>query len=837
MPSKNLLSKYNKKRDFKKTAEPAGKLKKGKGFGYLIQKHDATRLHYDFRLELDGVLKSWAVTKGPSLDPADKRLAVEVEDHPVSYGTFEGTIPEGQYGGGTVMLWDNGTWEPLDDPHKGLKKGHLHFKLYGGRLKGEWALVRMNPRPQDKGRSNWLLLKKSDQYAKPGDKDKFLLKENTSITTKRSMEEIAESKKSKVWQSNREEKKEKVKPIIKTKLPAFIPPQLATLVDKMPEGKNWVHEIKFDGYRTLARIDDSVRMQTRTGLDWTHKFKAIARELKKLNKTAILDGEIVALNKGGQSSFMELQKALTDKKTDELQYYVFDLLYLDGKDLRDLSLTDRKEKLKALLENKKLHNIFYSDHFTKAEGFYDKACKLGLEGVISKKADEKYHSGRGKYWLKSKCHKRQEFVIGGFTMPSTGANGVGALLLGYYKNGKLTYSSKCGTGFDNEMSSILRKKLEALKTKENPFEKVTAIGRRGAIWVKPKLVCEIEFTEWTTDGALRHPSFQGLREDKPATHVGRDKEKKIKTVKTNIVKPKTTKAVVAGINISHPDRILYPNENITKLEVAEYYEAISNYILPYIKDRPISTIRCQDDITKECFFQRHAGTSNNKYLHEVRVNNHGGGLPYMAVNSREGLISLIQNGIVEIHPWGATSKDITKPDRIIFDFDPDVELDWKLVVEAAFTMKKKLEKLGLKSFLKTTGGKGLHVTVPIKPKYGWHIIKPFAKALAESMVKDEPKKYTANMSKASRKGKIFIDYLRNGETATAISAYALRARAGATVAMPMDWKEITPKLDPKKFNLRTVPAILKKRSDPWKDFYKTNQQITAVMLKTFKIKT
>ncbi len=857
MPKKALLAKYNAKRDFKKTAEPSGKLKRSKaGNSYLIQKHAATRLHYDFRLELDDVLKSWAVTRGPSLDPHDRRLAVEVEDHPVAYGTFEGIIPKGQYGGGTVMMWDTGTWEPIGDPHKMLAKGHLSFKLQGKRLKGEWALIRMKPRPQDKGRNNWLLIKKEDEYSKFGDNDKLLAKENFSIVSKRSMEKIA-AQKTKTWQSNRaedtsaEEPKKLKKKALKApslklkgkKLPDFVPPQLATLSDSMPQGDKWVHEVKFDGYRTQARIEvGKVKMLTRTGLNWTSKFSALAKELKKLNvQTALLDGEIVAIGETGNSSFMELQKALKDEKDEELQYYVFDILHLNGEDLMPLPLLERKERLKELLAQKKLHNIFYSEHFASdGQNFYQQACKLHLEGVISKRVDEPYRKGRGREWLKSKCHQRQEFVIGGYTLPSNGMAGIGALLLGYYEDGKLIYASKCGTGYDSETSRLLRKKLEKLEQKQCSFERVTPIGRRGARWVKPILVCEIEFTEWTDEGSLRHPSFQGLREDKPAKSVKRDHAIDPKGVKVrppvhaSRIKSENKILEIAGIKISHPERVVFPKPGYTKGDLAEYYAKVADYILPYIENRLLSGIRCQDNVNGACFFQRHAGTHNSPHFQGLKVKGHGDNEPYMAIKDIKGLISLAQIGVVEIHPWGSTVKDVYKPDRIIFDFDPDSGLDWKHVVAAAAELRERMTELGFESFLKTTGGKGLHVTVPFKPKYEWDVMKPWAKAVAESMVKDSPSKYTANMSKAGRKGKIFIDYLRNGLTATAVAAYSARARELATVAMPIAWKDLNIKLDPKKYDIKTVPEILaRQKSDPWKNFYTSKQVMTASILKTF----
>lgn len=846
--AKQLLAKYNAKRDFKKTAEPAGKLAKKAGHSYLIQKHAALRLHYDFRLELDGVLKSWAVTKGPSLDPEVRRLAVEVEDHPVSYGTFEGIIPKGQYGGGTVMLWDQGSWEPIGDPHKSLKKGHLSFKLHGKRLHGEWALVRMHRR-EGESRNNWLLIKKGDDYSKPGDQDKFLAKENTSIISKRSMEEIAKQK-TKTWQSNRAEKPEteeknkaEVK-IGKDKFPGFIKPQLATLADEMPKGDAWVHEVKFDGYRMQAHIDNGkVKLFTRKGLDWTAKFGSIAKDLKKLNiKSAVLDGEIVALNPEGVSSFIELQKKLKTGDDSGFQYYAFDLLHLNGQNLMKLPLLERKGKLEEILSNKKLTQTFYSEHFTKAGNFYEQACKMHLEGVISKLAKESYRTGRGRDWLKSKCHMRQEFAIGGYTKSTTGASVIGSLLLGYYKGKDFVYAGRVGTGFSHDLAKDIFKKLQKIKLDSMPYTKYSDNGRRGAgwkrgvVWVKPEYVCEVEFTEWTAEGSLRHPSFQGLREDKPAKEIKRDIP--IKANKVEKLKSKDqTNVTVAGIKISNPQREVYPGTGFTKQMIAEYYESVSDYILPYIENRLLSAIRCTDGINGQCFFQRHAGTNATKDIHALKVKGHGEGKPYMYIKDKRGLVSLAQMGVIEIHPWGSNIKDVDKPDRIIFDLDPDPSVSWQKVMEGAAEIKLRLDDLGLESYLKTTGGKGLHVMIPIKPKYNWDVMKPWAKAFAESLVKDSPQKYIANMSKDKRKGKIFIDYLRNGLTSTAIAAYSLRSREGATVAMPLDWRQLNDKLDPKEYTIETVPGIIGRRKyDPWAEFYKNKQSISASNLKQFKIK-
>ncbi|MBM3617536.1 MAG: ATP-dependent DNA ligase, partial [Alphaproteobacteria bacterium] len=579
---KNLLDKYNAKRDFTKTAEPTGKIAKGKGFRYLIQKHAATRLHYDFRLELDGVLKSWAVTRGPSLDPHDKRLAVEVEDHPLDYGDFEGVIPAGQYGGGTVMLWDTGTWEPLGDPHKQLKAGSLKFHLHGERLKGEWALVLMKGRKQEK-RNNWLLIKHTDEESIPGDGEKLLERFSTSVASERSMEQIANAKDS-IWKSKNAAKNKpaakKKMPLVKKgkdKFPSFIKPQLATLVDALPEGEKWVHEVKFDGYRLQAHINaGKVKLFTRSGLNWTAKFPKLATSLGNLPcDSAILDGEVVAINPDGVSNFKALQYALSEADDGELQFYAFDLLYRDGVNLMKEKLTARKASLAELLE-KPPENIFYSEHFESENGdFLTHACKLHLEGVISKLKDGRYVEGRGKSWVKSKCSKRQEFVIAGFTLPTKG-KGIGALILGYYEDNALHYAGRVGTGFTSELSLDLRQKLEKLRVKKSAFsDDLPAAARRGVQFVQPKLVGEVQYAEWTDTGVLRHPSFQGLRQDKSAKQVGKDKAMPVER------KQKSSNDF-AGIKITHPDKLLYPGEGITKGMVAEYYAAIASYILPHI---------------------------------------------------------------------------------------------------------------------------------------------------------------------------------------------------------------------------------------------------------------
>jgi bifunctional non-homologous end joining protein LigD len=831
----NTLGRYNEKRNFNKTPEPAGKYRAKSGYGYLIQKHAASHLHYDFRLELNGVLKSWAVTKGPSLDPHTKRLAVEVEDHPVAYGSFEGTIPKGEYGGGTVMLWDTGTWEPIGDPEEQIEQGKLSFYLHGERLKGEWSLVLMRGRKQY-GKKNWLLIKKDDEYAIPDDEDEFLKEETTSVVSNRSMEAIAAAEDN-VWKNN---KANPVKKKLKNSaIPTFIPPELATLSDKMPESNEWVHEIKFDGYRIIARIENGeVVMLTRNGNDWTNKFPTIAKELEKFPvENAIIDGEIVVVDEDGRSNFLALQDALSADRYDIMQYYVFDILYLNNENLTADFLLARKEKLQQLMHKASFANIFYSEHFKYRENFLDKICNMNFEGIISKLANKPYYSGRNKYWLKSKCHKRQEFVIGGFKPSTASHDAIGSLLLGVYENGEFIYCGKVGTGFTHKSAVSLYKQLEKLKQSEPPFVNVSALGKRGAIWVKPELVCEVEFLEWTNEGALRHSSFQGLRFDKPPEQIHKEMPLHLnKHFSTPLspppvgrrgnMKKKQSEVIVAGIKITHPERVVYPKLNLTKLDLVNYYNEVADYIMPYLENRPISLVRCPDGLNDGCFFQRHE-MINSDFIHQIRVNLKNEHSPYLYINDIKGLITLIQFGVMEIHIWGSKIDKIMKPDTITFDLDPDPETPWERVVEAAAEVKLRLDDLGLESFLKITGGKGLHVIIPIKPRYGWDVIKPFAKTFAEQMAQDSPDRYVSNMSKAKRKGKIFIDYLRNDQTATSIAPFSARAREFATVAIPISWWELDAKLDPRNFTIETVPEILKKlKEDPWKNFWNAKQEFS-----------
>jgi bifunctional non-homologous end joining protein LigD len=844
------LVRYRAMRDFKKTAEPRGGRPTPSGNSFVVQKHAARRLHYDFRLELDGTLKSWAVTRGPSFDPADKRLAVHVEDHPIDYAGFEGVIPSGEYGGGTVMVWDRGTWEPLEDPRAGYKSGKLKFTLHGEKLKGGWALVRMGGRAREERRDNWLLIKERDDEARPGRGDATLEREDKSVTTGRSMEQIAASA-DRVW-TREGEGPAPAKPPPKTAqraaaakrkkkrgdagLPDFVPPELPTLVDRPPEGPEWLHEIKLDGYRVLWRIAGGKnRFLTRTGQDWTARFPELAK-LRLEADTALVDGEIVATDGRGSSSFEALQEALSANRTADLKFCAFDLLHLDGEDLQARSLDARKARLQALLRASPASDrIAFSAHIEgRGQDVFAKACEMSLEGIVSKRRDAPYRPGRGEDWLKTKCSARQELVLGGFTEHSKVPGSVGALLIGYYEDGQFLYAGKVGTGFDADTRKQLRRDLNKLVRKDMPFRAVPAAARRGARWVEPRLVAEIAYSNWTRDGVLRHPSFQGLRMDKPAKSITRDRAKPIaKAAGKAAPKPAARSAKggtdeVAGVRLTHPDRVLYGAEGLTKHDLAEYYLAVADAMLPHLAGRPLSLVRCPEGADGECFYQKHPGPSAPRALRRIDIREGSGAHEYVVVDDAAGLVSLVQMGVLEIHPWGSREKHLEKPDRIIFDFDPAPDVGWPRVIEAAAEMRERLKALGLESFLKTTGGKGLHVVAPIAPRHEWPEAKAFTKAVAMAMERDTKGAYTTVMSKSERRGKIFIDYLRNDRGSTAIAPYSTRARAGAPVAMPIPWTALKPSLNPSEFTVLAVPKRLKaQRSDPWADIDKLRQGITA----------
>jgi bifunctional non-homologous end joining protein LigD len=839
------LKRYWKKRDFGVTAEPRGRKAKSAGWRYLIQKHAATRLHYDLRLELDGVLKSWAVTRGPSYDPADKRLAVHVEDHPLDYGDFEGTIPKDQYGGGTVMLWDTGSWEPVGDPHRAYQAGRLKFRLHGEKLKGEWNLVRMGGRAASEGKENWLLIKSRDESAQPGHGDD-VLEEAISVKTRRTMDEIATAKDA-VWQSNRAgrktaapEKKARQRTVKRASalarlgakpatMPDFVPPKLATRVDHPPAGPGWLHEIKVDGYRIVARLQrGKVRLLTRTGLDWTSRFARIADAIKQLPaQSAMLDGEIVVLDERGHSDFAQLQQHLSEGRHDGMVYMTFDLLFLDGRDLRRLPLTERKAALRELIADDD-GLARYSDHIdSDGTEVYRHACAMGLEGIVSKQAGEPYASGRSTDWLKSKCREQQELVIGGFTEPALSARGIGALLLGYWRDDELIYAGRVGTGFNDKSGPDVRRRLEPLVRKTSPFADLPAVARRGAIFVEPELVCEVEFATWTKEGLVRQGSFIALRADKPSRSIGRERVKPAATVAKSA--KKTTKkssggdaAEIAGVRVTHPDKVLYERSGITKRDLAEYYVAMADRILPYVADRPLSLVRCPDGAAHECFYQKHVTRGMPDAIKRVPIKDSSGTTDYVTIADTAGLVALVQFGVLEIHPWNARNENVEVSDQFVIDLDPAEGLPWERMIAATREVKDRLARIGLTSFLKTTGGKGLHVVVPLRPAVDWDVVKEFTRTLATMMESDSPDAYIAKMSKAARTGKIFIDYLRNQRGSTAIAPYSTRARPGASVAMPIAWTMLTPKLKPDQFG---IDSARKSRAAPWKDFFAIRQTI------------
>jgi bifunctional non-homologous end joining protein LigD len=852
------LERYRAMRDFSKTAEPSGQETsptKTEGLPFVIQKHAATRLHYDFRLGLHGVLKSWAVTKGPSYVPGDKRLAVQVEDHPMEYGGFEGTIPKGQYGGGTVMLWDEGTWEPLGDADQSLAKGNLKFVLHGKKLHGKWVLVRMGGKAANEAKPNWLLIKEHDEYEQTADDEPITEKAPNSVLTERDIDAIAREG-DHVWQSNRPETSSQSKsspakrstpfapsdlPGKKEALPAFIPPQLASEAAAPPVGEHWVHELKLDGYRMQAHIDKSgkVRLYTRSGLDWTHRMPSITREVGKLSvESAILDGEVVVLAEDGQSSFAKLQAAFDEGAAHPLTYFVFDLMHLNGHDLRQQPLTARKEILAQMLDNLPEHEtVRYGQHIqTEGAPIFKEACRLGAEGIVSKRSDSAYTSGRTKSWLKIKCDRRQEFVVGGFTKPANGTEGIGALLLGYYDNKKLIYAGRTGTGFTQVNSRKLRQQLEKMRQTAMPFVEVPASAGKGALWVRPELVAEVQFSTWTADNLVRQASFKGLREDKKAAEVRREvpdaslAQKSDPPKKADPAKKAPAPAPKKlGFRVTHPDKIVDPETGLTKQALVDYYLAVAPLMLPHVTGRPLSLVRCPNGTGKKCFYQKHLGPGMPPGIGGVEIpDRKGKGVEtYVTVQGEESLAGLAQMNVLEIHPWGSTNDDLEHPDRIIFDLDPDEAVSWPTLCESAVEVRERLKKLGLQSFVKTTGGKGLHVVAPIRPKFDWERIKAFTHAFTLQMEQDNSKLYISKMTKAARTNKIFVDYLRNEWEATAVAPYSSRARLGMAAALPLEWAELKSSKRPKFVIAQFGEWSDRMRKDPWKAMLSSEQEIPA----------
>lgn len=894
-PAKTLedqLARYREMRDFNVTAEPRGSKDavqsashKHGPLPFVVQKHAATRLHYDFRLAWNGVLKSWAIAKGPSDLPADKRLAVQVEDHPIEYGNFEGTIPKGQYGGGSVMLWDFGEWEPVyEDVDRALAEGHLKFDLKGQKMKGRWALVRMNTHDARPGKPNWLLIKDRDEFARTEDQPNITDRYPDSAVTSRTIDQIGKDS-DRVWHSNRApdqqpeatnptapRKKTKSKPsfaaalksVPKEKFPSFIPPQLAKASTAPPSSGDWVHELKLDGYRIQIQIrprDGShkkrVSLLTRKGLDWTHRMPDLARAAEELPcDSAVLDGETVALDEKGATSFADLQAAFQEGAKVHLNYFAFDLLHLDGHNLRNLPLSERKDLLEKLLAPlDKESPIRYSEHF-KGDGkdIFSKACSLGAEGIVSKLASAPYVSTRDSAWIKSKCFQEQEFVIGGFTDPSNGSTGIGALLIGYYDKGKLHYAGRSGTGFTQKTQHTLHTQLNKLVQPKTPFVDLPKGVSRGVHWVKPNLVGQISFSNWTRDNLVRQAAFKGLREDKPAKEVLRESAEPLESTNSSNPQPaksasesksgrradttsktvtafasKTASASKTSLPLTHPEKILDPESGMTKLMLANYNLAVADHMLPHVADRPLSIVRCPEGIGKPCFFQKHIGMGLPPGIRSVPVPDKKGGPTeqYVTLNSPDGLVGLAQMGVLEIHPWGSKNESLEKPDRIIFDLDPDEAIEWKTLAATAIELRSRLENLNLKSFVKTTGGKGLHVVVPIRAENEWPVIKEFAHDVVLGIEKKNPGLYVTKMTKALRKNRIYLDYLRNDRGSTAVAPYSTRARSGAPVALPLNWKELGAKIRPA-FHVTDFDSWKRRlNTDPWAEMGKLKQRLTA----------
>jgi len=875
------LVEYHKKRDFRRTAEPkgaTGRKTSRSRLHFVVQKHDASHLHYDFRLELDGVLKSWAVPQGPCLDPSQKRLAVEVEDHPLGYAAFEGIIPPGQYGGGTVIVWDRGTWESQGDPRAGLRAGKLKFTLKGEKLQGKWTLIRMRPKPHEK-RSNWLLIKERDDHAVPLKEGDIVRDAPASVKSGRTIAEM-EADPAGEWNSKRPGKSETKtrssrgrkaaraagsqakgtgkRGTVKKSWPKTIEPQLATLSADIPDGPDWLHEIKLDGYRLLAFLQKGeVVLRSRNDKNWTHRFPELAAAFSRLAvDKAILDGEAVAMTPKGISSFQLLQEALSTGETAGICYYAFDLIWLGGRDLRPLPLAERKSELRKLVPSTSRGPLLFSEDLDQGGAdLFARAKKLHLEGIVSKRRDEPYRSGRGTDWIKVKTSQRDEFVIGGFTDSPSARRGLGAILIGYRERGKFRYAGKVGTGFSEAINAELQERLVARERTTSPFaEEIPGTARTH--WVQPEVVAQIAFTNWTRDGRLRHPVFQGIREDKPGKGVVRDRPLALQ--KSPARKPsqgkasakrrerprKTSKPLPArtiasrdrheleNIRLTHPERIVYPSEGITKRQLVEYYADVAEWMLPQIADRPLSLLRCPEGEGGTCFFQKHAGPGVPDAIRRVEIREKQKTEPYLYVDSLAGLLSIVQMGALEIHPWGSRRDQIERPDQLIFDLDPDPSVSWPKVVLAARELRDRLDSLGLASFVKTTGGKGLHVQVPIMRRAGteWPGVKAFTKGIVLQMERDSPGQYTTTMRKTARKGKIFLDYLRNDRGATAVAPYSTRAREGAPVATPLDWAELGPKIRSDHFhvgNLRERLSRMKK--DPWEEFGAIRQSITAKM--------
>lgn len=870
------LDAYRGKRDFGRSPEPAGDDGGGGEGGerrgrFVIQKHDASRLHYDLRLELDGVLKSWAVPKGPSLDPGTRRLAVRTEDHPLGYRDFEGIIPEDEYGGGTVLIWDRGAWEADGDPRAALADGRLDFRLRGEKLRGAWLLVRTSEGEGEGGEGGeWLLIKRSDGAARPDAETAVTEAEPDSVASGRTMEEVGEDP-DRVWRSSGVAWTERLAGVPGARegaLPGRVPVQLARLTDDAPGGEAWLHEVKHDGYRILVRLEEGgVRLLTRGEKDWTDRYPRVARSAERLAAdAALVDGEVVRLDADGLSDFQALQDADGDERS--LFYYAFDLLHLEGVELGSASLLERKRVLRELLDASPAGEaIRYSSHVRgHGDDFFREACAAGCEGIVSKRADAAYSPGRGGGWLKVKCVRRQELVVVGFTEPSGSRPGLGALVLGVGDGrGELVYAGRVGTGFTRAKLRELRERLETIEREDPPVAEVPR-GREGreVRWVRPELVAEVEFTEWTADGRLRHPSFRGLREDREPGEVVRetaavpDAGAGAGGRRAAGRRGRSTgdggagdggssgsgssgsgssgsgssgdERTVAGVRLSSPDRVLWEEQGVTKRELALYWQEVAPGALEHMADRPLTLLRCPSGAAEDCFYQKHPGRGIPEAVPRVEVEESDGPATYMAVRRPEHLVALVQLGTLEFHVWNARSDRLERPDRLVFDLDPGEGVGWEELRLSATTLRDALDHLGLRSFVRTTGGKGIHVVVPLVRRSGWSEAKAFARGVARALERAGPDRFVAEMSKSKRRGKIFVDYLRNDPNATAVATWSPRARPGAPVAVPLSWAELEEADELPRWTLEEAAGRYRSRtSDPWEEMGDVRQSITKEM--------
>lgn len=819
------LATYRRKRDFSSTPEPHGEPGESGQRRFVIQKHDARRLHYDLRLEHDGVLLSWAVPKGPSLDPRQRRLAVQTEDHPLEYATFEGNIPAGQYGAGGMLVWDRGVWIPEGDPQKDYDRGRLRFTLRGEKLHGSWHLIRTG-----KDDKSWLLIKSRDEFARDEEASEIVDELPRSVLSGRSIEEIERGVPAPATPP----------PSIEPEPVPIIRPQLASPVERPPAGDNWLHEIKLDGYRILAHVHGiEARLRTRGGEDWTASLPELAHALANpALANSVLDGEICVLEDNGVSSFDRLQQALAERRTAEVIYTVFDLPYAHGHDLRRMPLVERKQALQQLLERADFAGrVRYGDHVIgHGPEMFDRACALGVEGVVSKRVDSPYESRRTRSWLKAKCPRHMSVVVGGYSPPRGTRRHFGALLVGSYDEaGQLRYRGKVGSGFSEETLARLLPKLEALRREQPPFvDPPVRSEARGVQWVAPQLRIEVEYGELTSQGRIRQGRFQRLHEHaaQPENAAKQDDDPK-PARKPPATTPANGPSANATVRLTHPDKLFYPELELSKRDVASYFMQVAEWILPHLRNRALTLVRCPDGVGGACFFSKHALTGLPESVARVPVRESDGSEElYASVTDALGLVGLVQMSTIEIHLWGSRLDNVECPDRLVFDLDPDERLDFARVVEAALEVRERLDALGLRSFVKTTGGKGLHVVVPIEPELDFAAAKPLCRQFAQQMAEDAPERYVAVMSKAERRGKIFIDYLRNGRGATSIAPYSPRAKPGATVSTPLSWDELHPSLQPEQFTLTTVPERLAKLDhDPWAELFELRQSIHALASK------